>query len=98
MLTAWKYRMRVYWRLYRRRFTVFNARVREKPWTPILEDHFWLAFCAVVILLLPFHTAEEMFAKVIFPATRLAMMGWLVVVPVSLLYAWIVKWRRADHE
>jgi len=89
------YRLRVYWRYWRPGIKRFNAQVRETSWGSLLESCFWLGFAAVVLLSTPVSTVNQLFERVIWPAVQHAMIGWLCLVPLALVYTGVVKhWRR----
>jgi len=86
------YRLRVYWRYGRRTLNNFNAVVREVPWTCPLESCFGLGAVALLILYMPFSLAQHLFERVIWVAVHHAMVAWLLLIPVTLGYTWIVKY------
>jgi hypothetical protein len=86
------YRLRVYWRYWRRSLTNFNAVVRKVPWSAPLESCFWLGAIAVWILYMPFSHAQHLFERVIWVAVHNAMIAWLALIPLVLGYTWIVKY------
>jgi hypothetical protein len=95
------YRVRVYARYWRQKVYNFNTDVLNTPWGGVLERCLTLGVVAWCLLAMPFHVAQRLFEHVVWVAIQYAMVGWLVLIPLALLYTAVVKFwigRRYVHH